>query len=335
MLKTERLSNFDFGKIIFNAQAAGIICEKMSDSELVVTRYKDQVKYLVDHNIPDIPLNYRQIIEDKFFFKQVLNDLGIPVHPAEFFRRTDLESALHYIHNELQWPVVLKAPNLQCGDLVFCAIKDEKTFRTIWEENIIPSANEFFLVERCWDFCPDYRFVIIPGLPPYLVKRTVPTITGNGKESILQLVHKENDKRMTPPRTSLCDIVLSDRDGLRCLAEQGYSLASIPHEGEVIKLRYGTNLSYGGMSEIIDIQSVHPSYWPMLQKIGQFFPELPLLSVDILSYDISLPAVASNMVVSEAHITPGLGMFLSPGKGESVDLYPRLIPLVFPEWTSL
>lgn len=334
MLNVADFSNFDFGQIIEHMQAQGIVCEHIPNSDMVQVRYQNHVEYLVDHDLPNIPLGYKNIIEDKFFLKQLLMDVGIPVHPGDCFFPTELELALQYINEELHWPVVIKPTSLSCGDLVFCAIHDEHTFRNIWQENILQSNNGPFIVEKCWPSCPDYRFVIIPGHEPYVVKRSVPTVTGDGLHSIDKLVQIENINRSEPKRNSLCKIVMDDNDGLRCISDQGLTPSYIPTMEEDIKLRYATNLSYGGMSEIIDTSIVHSTYWPIFHKYWALFPQLPILSLDILSYDISLPASAKNMVVCESHITPGVGMFLAPGKGQGVDLYEHFIRIIFPELAS-
>lgn len=149
-----------------------------------------------------------------------------------------------------------------------------------------------------------------------------------------RLVDIENEKRSSPNRNSLCTIVFTEKDDLRCLKDQGYTLSDIPPKGESLHLKYVANLSQGGMSERIDANTVHSSYWSMFQKIWNYFPELPILSLDVLSWDISLPATVENMVVCEAHVSPGLGMFLAPGKGDGVDLYTSFVQIIFPELTS-
>ena len=331
MINGADLITFDFGQLIELMQSMGVVCEQIPNSEIIKVSYKHHVEYLVDDELPYIPLGYKNIINDKFFLKQILIDIEVPVQAGNFFQQTELEEALKYIDNELGWPVVVKPTSLGCGNLVFCAIQDEATLRKIWQENILDSRNGPFIVEKCWAFCPDYRFVIFPGQTPYVVKRTVPSVVGDGKHTIQQLVDIENTQRTGLNRSSLCSILFTEAEELRCLTDQGYTLSDIPSKGTLILLKYLTNLSQGGMSEIIDTELVHPTYWPIFQKVWALFPELPLLSLDILSFDISKPATSENMVVCEAHISPGLGMFFSPGKGTGINLFKSLVYVIFPE----
>ena len=331
MINTAKLATFDFGQMIEYMQAIGISCEPIPNSDVIEVRYKNHLEYLVDHELPYIPLTYKNIFEDKFFLKQILIDLDIPVLPGDFFHQNELESAISYINGTIGWPVVIKPTSLDSGDLVFCGIQDESTFREIWQNRILSSTHGPFIVEKYWPFCPDYRFVIFPEEMPYVAKRSVPCIIGDGKHTIQQLVEHENNKRIGPHRSALCKMEFTETDDLRCLNDQGYNFNDLPDKGVSIPLKYLTNLSKGGMCEVIDTALVHSSYWTLFQKVWDLFPELPFLSLDILSYNIGLPATIDNMVVCEAHISPGLGMFLSPGKGPGVNLYPSLVKIIFPE----
>lgn len=331
MLNVEELVNFDFKQIISYLQEKGATCEKIPESDIVVVRYKDHVEYLVDYELPYIPLGYKNILQDKFFFKRLLMDIDIPVHPGEYFLCHEVEKAVAYAQTEVDWPIVVKPTAMDCGDLVFCAIDNERELREIWHQFIENSPYGPFFIEPCWSYCPDYRFIIIPGQVPHVVKRSPPTITGDGMNSIKTLILNENKKRSGKNRNSLCQMDLNDIEIKRCLKVQKRTLEDVLNNEETIFLRFSTNLSCGGMSEMISAETVHETYWPIFQKVWDLFPALPILNLDILTYDITKPATKENMVVSEAHITPGVGMFIAPGRGEGVNLYPDLARMIFPE----
>lgn len=333
MLTREDFKGFDFAQLVLHLQAKGISCQNLAKTDLIKISFQGREQYLVDHEFFYVPLGVKNILEDKFYFKQLLIDNHIPVQPGRMFNKESMQAALQYVNEEILWPVVIKAPDMQCGDYVFCGVGNEAEFIHLWERFIMTSQLQFFLVEKCWNFCPDYRFIIFKDRDPVLAKRTVPEVIGDGKQSLKELVMQENERRTCGERNSLCDIYLQDEDGMRCLRSQGLTMDYCPPKNETVRLRYGTNLSYGGMSELIDVSLVHNSYWSMLDKIWKIFPELPYLSVDILSYDITQPATSENCVVSEAHVSPGLGMFLAPEKGNPIDLYDYMGDLLLKEMT--
>ncbi len=324
---------YDFDILLTRLQELGVRCEKIPESELIKISYNAQTHYLVDHCFPHILLGDQRAIEDKFHLKRILSSHNIPVINAEIVHSEfSIEEILSHLKNKITCPVVIKPPNEGCGDRVFCAINTEKEFTQLWKQHIANLPSSYYLIEEYWLYCPDYRFFYFKGETPVVSKRTVPTVSGDGLQTIQELVAAENNRRTKFPRNCLCDIVLYDEDGLRCLHDQELTLNSIPAKDAIIKLRYNTNLSYGGMAEMIDFSEFHPSYLDLLNHIWALFPTLPFLSIDILSFDISKSVYdPGNMAVSEAHTTPGIGMFLAPEKGTPVDVLTPMIATLFPD----
>ena len=325
MLDSSEIANFDFGQIIDRLQKKGASCSRIPESDIVEVKYKGHTVLMVDHVLPHIPLTYEAIIEHKFSFKKLLQHNGIPCFKGNIFHSSQRAAALHYCTTHLQWPVTIKAADLACGDLVFCAVRTEAVFNAIWSTYITPqNTTQWFVVEECWPFTPDDRLVKFTAEPLRAAKRTVPTIVGNGSSTIGELVDEENKKRTTGDRNCLCDIFLADEDGTRCLDDQNLSLDSVLSKGQEVNLRYTTNLSYGGMAETIPENAIHSDYLELIHYVWSLFPDLPFMSLDVFAQDLAKPITPSTTKVNESHITPGLGMFLSPAKGDSVDYYIHL-----------
>lgn len=329
MLDSTEIANFDFGQIIDRLQKKGASCSRIPESDIVEIKYEGNTILMVDHVLPYIPLTYEAIIEHKFSFKRLLQENDIPCFKGNLFHTSQQAAALDYCTTHLQWPVTIKAADLACGDLVFCAVRTETVFNTIWSTYIAQqNTTQWFVVEECWPFTPDYRLVKFTDEPLRAAKRTVPTAVGNGTHTIRELVAQENKKRTTGERNCLCDIFLADEDGVRCLEDQNLSLDSVLAKGQEVNLRYTTNLSYGGMAETIPENEIHSDYEALIHYVWSLFPDLPFMSLDIFAQDLSKPITPSTIKVNESHITPGLGMFLSPAKGDSIDYYTKLADII-------
>ena len=339
MISDLQNATYDFQQYLLSFERLGGTWEIIPETSIVKMAFQNHVEYfdICHDDFPQIYLGHENIIEDKFHFKRVLEQYNIPTLKAEIIPNTaTIEEVLSFLHSRVSWPVVIKPPRMRCGDRVFCAISEEKEFRDIWQGHIQTGSESYYMVEECWTCCPDYRFMCFPGEDPIVAKRTVPTIFGDGKHTINQLITVENEKRMRIDRDCLCKIIITDAEGDRCLKNQGLTQDSILPKGVEINLRYNTNLSYGGMAEIIDFSNFHPSYDELVDQISSLFPGLPFLSFDLLSFDITKSIYEKNSVaVSEAHITPGIGMYLSPARGKPVDVLTPMIFTLFPEMRKL
>jgi cyanophycin synthetase len=312
-------------------QDMNVKCERVGQSDLIKMSYKGHVEFLLDKELPYIPLGYKNIIRDYFFSKQLFLVKGIPVLPGDVFSKNELERALDYVQHTLGWPVVIKPTNKSCGAGVYCAIQTEGEFTTIWDNYILPDTNHHYLIETCWTFCPDYRFMVFKEGKSAVVKRTAPFVIGDGKHNINQLVNIINQQRKLDKQGGLSSIIISDQDGLRCLADQGLTPLSFPAKGAIINVRYMSNVKDGGISETIDNHLIHPTYWMLLDSIWAFFPELPYLSADLLIWDVTKPATMDNAVVKALHTTNSIATYLAPGKGEPMDVLTPLLNIIFSE----
>src|SRR5690625_4568957 len=72
-------------------------------------------------------------------------------------------------------------------------------------------------------------------------------VIGDGSSSVKELISRKNRERKLNPHTSFRPIVIDDTlEGH--VARQGFSLSSVPAQGEEVILRGNANLSSGGES---------------------------------------------------------------------------------------
>src|SRR5690606_8127952 len=100
-------------------------------------------------------------------------------------------------------------------------------------------------------------------------KREPAHVKGNGKDTIRQLIDKEN---LNPRRGYGHENVLTeisvDRDTTDLLTKMGYTLETVIAEGEIVYLKSTANLSTGGTS--VDVtDKMHPENIFICERIAR------------------------------------------------------------------
>jgi D-alanine-D-alanine ligase-like ATP-grasp enzyme len=116
----------------------------------------------------------------------------------------------------------------------------------------------------------DYRFVAA-------VRRFPAYVTGNGKDSLRNLIRKKNiqAKKLDP-----VNVVPFDRETLRSILAKGFGYESVPKKGRKIEVRMNANYHTGGIVEVVTDQ-VRKDLVDTAKKIVRL-AELPVCGVDFL-----------------------------------------------------
>ena len=134
-----------------------------------------------------------------------------------------------------------------------------------------------------------------------VVKRLKPHITGDGKNSIQNLI------LTTSPKTPI------DYETIKVIKSQGFNLESIPKAKQVVITRNNTNLTTGGTTEEFS-KHTHPYYKDIAVKAIKAIG-IKLGGVDIIAEDITKPG---KCIVNEINYNPGLRIHYKVDKGEKV-----------------
>lgn len=155
----------------------------------------------------------------------------------------------------------------------------------------------------------NYRFLVLGNRVIGIVRRKSAYVTGNGKDSIKDLVKKKNIERK---KRILKPITIDNEVQLR-LKVLGINMEYIPKDGEEVILRYNCNLSTGGTTQECS-QETHQYYKDIainaVRAIGAKFG-----GVDIITPDISNP---TKCAVNEINYNPGLRLHYKVDEGEPV-----------------
>lgn len=330
---------FDYSKIHFNHQLLlkemekrGIQLSFLPFTDLVEAKLGEHIEYIHEMTTRLVPHLYAHVLEDKFYSKLLLDKNQVSISPGIVFAHNDLQKAKQFASEAIKFPVVIKPTTASSGSFVFANIQNEKEFSQAFLEIGRTIFQPIILVEKFFTDSHDYRFFLTQHIDrPFVIRRTPPKITGDGKSTIKELIEAENYTRMNPRKNCLCEIYIDDNEGQRCLKNQQLTTDSIPQNGEIIQLRYNANVSWGGECENVQ-NEVHPTFFELTKKIFNLFPALPFIFIDLLIRDCTKPATADNYNCCELHVLrPGLSLFLYPSKGESQDIVAPIIDLLFPE----
>lgn len=149
-----------------------------------------------------------------------------------------------------------------------------------------------------------YRLLYLNGKLIDAVRKDPPTVTGDGKNTIKQLMKNETEKRIKSlPPLSMHPLNID----LECeftLLKQGISLSTIPKKGEIIQVKKAPNQNIRLDNHIVT-DEVHPSLVELGKNLVSMFG-IQLAGVDVITTDISIPLSESGGVINEINSTPGL-----------------------------
>ena len=167
-------------------------------------------------------------------------------------------------------------------------------------------------------FCAglDLRIVVIDFRVVAAAVRRPPTVIGDGRSTIAQLIEKQSRRRAAA--TGGESSIPVDRETERCLAAQGLTLDDVPASERVIGVRNTANLHTGGtIHDVTD--ELHPALVAAAERAARAL-DIPVTGLDFLVPDVAADAY----VIIEANERPGLANHEPQPTAE------RFVDLLFP-----
>ena len=106
------------------------------------------------------------------------------------------------------------------------------------------------------------------------------------------------------------------------------SLNSILKKNQTITLYPIPNFSTGGSVTAIDLQTIHPSFITLSQKIAQIIG-LKIIGIDMLIKNLQKPAAPHNVTIIETNSDPGLRLHDWPNQGKSQNVAEKILQSIF------
>ena len=260
---------------------------------------------------------------DKEETKNLLEAAEIPVPRGVIIRDED---DLRVAVDKLGFPLVTKPIDGNHG-------KGATTNIQSWEHAVkaFHAAKQYSRSIICEKFITgvDFRLLVINYKFICAALRTPAAVTGNGKNTIEELIALVNeDPRRGYGHEKVLTQIKVDDFTLKMLEEKNYTLSSIPAEGEQVLLKPTANLSTGGTSTDVT-EEVHPQNIFLAERIAKIIG-LDICGIDIMAPDLRQPIVENGGAVLEVNAAPGFRMHIEPTEGIGRNVAEPVIDMLFP-----
>ena len=261
---------------------------------------------------------------DKDTTKKLLAQHYIPVAAGDC---CSTEEALEEIMASIGFPIVIKPLNGNQGKGATINIADREA--AVLAFHHAKEYSRYVVVEK-FITGSDYRLLVVNGKFIAAAKRIPAMVTGDGVHSIDELIQEVNCQpgRGIGHQCSLTKISF-DHDTFCQLEKYGYTIASVPQEGEVIYLKSTANLSTGGTA-VDATDEIHAENRFMAERIAKIIG-LDVCGIDVMARNISEPFSENGGVVLEVNAAPGFRMHLDPSEGKPRNVAKAVVDMLFPE----
>jgi cyanophycin synthetase len=149
-----------------------------------------------------------------------------------------------------------------------------------------------------------YRILILDGDAIGVLRRQRPTIIGDGRSTVADLVFREYECRLVSEGPAGLKALAVDLDCLFTLAHSGLRLDSVPPEKETVVFKTATN--YSGRDQTHALTVPYPASVVASSRRASAALGARLAGVDIVTNDPDKPLEETGGVVLEVNAGPGL-----------------------------
>ena len=310
--------------IVDEAKRRGIPAIRLDNDSLVQLGYgckQSRIEATITSHTNSLAVD---VACDKDKTKQLLTAANLPVPFGEVISRVEnLQEAIQAIG----YPIVIKpldgnhgngaTINIQDWEHALCAFHRAKKYG---DDIII----EKFVHGR------DFRVLVVDYKFVAAALRTPASVTGNGMDTIQQLIDKANEdpRRGTGHDNMLTQIVV-DEITMELLQKKGLSLQIVLPAGEELYLKPTANLSTGGTATDVT-NDVHPQNRSLFERIARNIG-LDICGIDVMAPDLSTPIKENGGAVLEVNAAPGFRMHLEPTNGQPRNVAKPVVDMLFPK----
>ena len=250
-----------------------------------------------------------------------LKELRLPV-PKQLRATTPQKAVL--AAEKIGYPVVVKPTKGSRGSGITVGAKTPGEVRDAFHKASIKKPD--VVIEQFLEG-DDHRLLVVGDRCVAAVKRIPPSIFGDGKLSIAELIDQLNQD---PFRDNFRMFQLANDTELESHLERyGYQHGDVLEQGVQLPLRSVSNVSKGGIP--IDVSDeVHPLNKDAAVRAAHGMG-LDVAGVDIIATDISKPYTETGGCINEVNARPGLDLHRFPRHGEPRDVAGDILDHVYPD----
>jgi len=276
------------------------------------------------------------ICMNKDFLKRLWFRYNLPVNPWLAVNGNEIDKAINFCEN-LSWNVVVKPTSASGGKNVFTDINNIGQLKNACEQvlnsRIISrrynSPNKILIEAK--HSGKDYRFFVVKHNVVAVLERARPTIIGDGKSSVSELIDHKKKIRLSNPDLFSRPLVVDDIVHER-LKSIGISMDSVLKKDRSVIIRGNANISTGG--ESIDVTDIVPcGIKTLVEAAVKAVPNLSSCAVDVLCLDIGNDDAqdSSNLVLNEIEPDAAMCMHHFPLFGKPRNVAKCLLLSAFPD----
>jgi D-alanine-D-alanine ligase-like ATP-grasp enzyme len=249
------------------------------------------------------------IAKRKYLTNFVLSKAGIPVPAQE--KIASEETAVEFFHKYKQ--IVIKPSQAIGGHGVSILPQNETEVRQAFQiafENS-KSKSEIKVLAEEFISGDNYRVLVLGDKVIGVVKRIPAKVTGDGKNTINELIKIENVER----QRKLLGSIPVDAETIKKLSHENKDLTYIPKLNEIVYLRFNANLTTGGTTQ--ECADEMCQYYKDLCINAVNACGMKFAGVDLITPDIT---TQSKCAINEINYNPGLRPHYKPDSGKVVDV---------------
>lgn len=332
LTKSKNVSNSS-RLVLKEAEKYGIEWKIIPGTQIIHLTYEGKTQAFY-HQVPSATTALaKYACNNKMITSNLLQQAGISVPKGYRINKQSREKYLRSIFDDLTKPLVVKPSNGTWGENITVSITTYDEYQAAVEvafsysnmDSATVIVEEMFAGE-------EYRILATQEKVIGILNRRPASVLGNGDDTIKKLIKEKNKNPIRGPKNSTTSHlkIRMDEHLVKCLADQGLTLDSIPPESERIFLRYVSNVSQGG--DAIDYTDlVHPSVNEIALKAIRALPGLSFAGLDMLSTDITKPQTKDSYVIIEINDSPGFDIHDYPYEGKNRHAAREFLFLMFPE----
>lgn len=254
--------------------------------------------------------------------REFLQDGGFLVVEGLSFSLLQRDGAMRY-GEKLGYPLVVKPRRGSVAQHVTTDIRSRDSF--VGAIRHVLEYSPRFIVERYVENSFVYRATVIDYDFVACVKQVPAHVVGDSSSSIRDLVVEKN--RTRDDGGDFFHSLVVDETTKRLLGELGYTLSSVPENGERVYLQRDPFMRLGGDLEEVTGE-MHGDNRRLFQDVAEY-TGMRVVGIDICIPDISISWKKQECAILELNSLPSIEMHHTPSSGESQDVAGALVDLLF------
>lgn len=264
---------------------------------------------------PRSPYTAVRTVGDKHITRSLLSSVGLPVARGQYFASIDDAPAALDLMAELS-SVVVKPVDGSQGRGVTVNVDTPEKFQDAWK-SAFTVARTGVIVEKHFTGV-EARFTVVDGTVVGVTRSRQPTIVGDGKRTVRELINDLNERRRSNPHLTNRPVEMNEQRISRMFEHGLHPLTVLPQD---VEYTVGNSTGWYGGAETEDItDDVHTSYLDAAVKAVSTVPGLSVAGLDVLLEDYRAEATADNFIILEVNSQPGLGIHHFPVRGTARDV---------------